>query len=190
MLPPIGIRRFTLTTALVLLAVVTPRPYALRPAATGPSLHPAVVFARAAGVAPDAVATLNEQYGGALLLASEIYEGIDLVLHRADGEPDYDLVVRPNARTDRIRVWVAGAERLEIDDHGDLVVHKRGRRIRQPRPIAYQDTPAGRIDVRADFRIGPDGDVRFAVGKYDRDRPLVISPSLSFPAPLTGTPQE
>ena len=64
-------------------------------------------------------------------------------------------------------------------ESGDLFVRGGGRLIRQERPRAHQDTPRGRVEVQADYRIGPDGDVRFAVGSYDRSRPLVIEPMLT-----------
>ena len=163
---------------MVLLAIITPASSSTRGPAddagvAGPSVIPHVVFGAEEERAPD-VPLLDALYGDVVLLASHVYEGIDLIVRRS-GAAAYGFVIRPNAAADRLRLSMAGAERLEIDEHGDLIVHQRGRAIRRHRPRAHQQTPSGPVEVRADYRIGPDGDVRFALGPYDRSRALVIA---------------
>lgn len=129
----------------------------------------------------------DEQYDDAVLLASRVYEGIDLIVREAPVHAAYGFAIRPYARANRIRLSMTGAERLEIDEDGDLLVHHGGRSIRQQRPRAHQDTPGGRVEINVEYRVGPDGDVRFAVGQYDRSRALIIHPMLTFPTRLTAT---
>jgi hypothetical protein len=187
-LPIVGMRRTIVTSLMVLLAIITPASSGTRQPATLPdrmSLDAAPALGAGLLLAdtdrtPDRVDTrlLQERDSDAVLLASEVFPGVDLVIRRG-GDSAYAFVIRPYARPDAIRLSMAGAERLEFNGDGDLLVQQAGRLIRQERPRAHQETPRGSVEVQADYRIGPDGDVRFAVGPYDRSRPLVIEPRLT-----------
>ena len=52
-----------------------------------------------------------------------VYQGIDTVWQgKADGEMQYDFVVEPNANPNQIEWEIEGAESVEIDEKGDLLI--------------------------------------------------------------------
>ena len=117
----------------------------------------------------------------------EIYPGIDLVYYGRPRRLEYDFVVAPGADPGRIALAFDGAERVDVDEAGDLVAHTPVGDLRQPRPVVYQQTEGGRRDVDADYVLDADRRVRFRIGAYDASRPLVIDPVLAWSTYLGGT---
>ena len=104
------------------------------------------------------------------------YPGIDLVWHGRAGQIEQDFRLAPGADARRIRLAIRGA-RPEVTPEHDLVAGN----IRLHKPRAYQD---GReIACRYQLR---GRSVGFALGEYDRTRPLTIDPVLSFSTFLGG----
>jgi hypothetical protein len=115
-----------------------------------------------------------------------IYPGIDLVYYGAGARLEYDFVVAPGADPAAIALAVRGADRLGLDEAGDLVLARDGRELRIHRPVAYQDTAGGRVPVEARFRL--DGErVGFVLGAWDRARPLVIDPVVTYATYIGGS---
>ncbi|MBI2568088.1 MAG: SBBP repeat-containing protein, partial [Candidatus Schekmanbacteria bacterium] len=123
---------------------------------------------------------------------SQVYPGIDLVFHGQgeDGRLEYDFVVVPGGDPSVIGIRFAGAERVEIAESGDLVLHTPAGEIRQRRPVAYQQAGGERSEVSVRYDLGASEQgtlVALGVGEYDRERPLVIDPVLVFSTFLGGT---
>lgn len=117
-----------------------------------------------------------------------IYEGIDLAFYGALGRLEYDFVIAPGADPRRIRLQFDGVPRLALSEEGDLLL---GDRLRQHKPYAYQVAPDGsKTEVQARFALDAGRQVRFSVGTYDRARPLIIDPVLTYAAYLGGTGNE
>ena len=53
-----------------------------------------------------------------------------------------------------------------------------GRLWHHCRPVAYQETAGRRQLVASRYTVSAAGEVGFAVGSYDRSRPLVIDPQV------------
>ncbi|MDP9401780.1 MAG: SBBP repeat-containing protein [Actinomycetota bacterium] len=117
---------------------------------------------------------------------SEVYPGIDLLFHGARGQLEYDFVVSPHADPGVIALNFPG-QKPTVRANGDLVVQAGHTEIRQRQPTIYQDTGAGRHRVPGGFKVEGDDRVRFDVGSYDRSRPLVIDPVLSYSTFLGGS---
>ena len=66
-----------------------------------------------------------------------------------------------------------------MDDAGDLVISTAGGELRQHRPIVYQESDGGRRQIAGRYQLRG-GEVRFALGRYDRSQPLVIDPALTW----------
>jgi uncharacterized protein (TIGR03437 family) len=114
-----------------------------------------------------------------------IYPGIDLIFYGNQRELEYDLVLAPYADPARIQLSFSGADKLELAENGDLLLQMGGERLRQPRPVAYQTTPQGRVPVSATYRLHTN-QVRFELGAYDPRWPLVIDPLLLYSTYLGG----
>jgi hypothetical protein len=117
---------------------------------------------------------------------SGVYPGIDLVYHGTNRQLEYDFRVAPGADPGQIRLGISGADNVQVDEHGGLVVQAGDLVIRQPRPLVYQEIDGVRHDVEGDFVLSsavsspPSASggyqVGFAIGAYDASRPLVIDP--------------
>jgi hypothetical protein len=64
----------------------------------------------------------------------DLYPGVDLVYSTNGENLRYDILVAPGTNPEAITLAFEGAERLEIDDKGGLLVHTTAGSIRQPRP--------------------------------------------------------
>jgi hypothetical protein len=130
----------------------------------------------------------------------QVYPGIGLVYYGNQQQLEYDFVVAPGADPSAIRLKVSGAEHLEIDAAGDLLIRaaepgsaSSGFTLRQHKPFAYQEVNGVLREVASGFVVDPASGgrespvVRFAVAAYDPAFPLVIDPVLSYSTYLGGS---
>src|SRR6266705_4073769 len=117
----------------------------------------------------------------------DLYPGIDLVYYGNQRQLEYDFVVRPAADPRRIALVFRGAQRLEVDPQGDLVLHTAAGAIRQRKPIIYQEVAGRRVEIRGDYVLGDGQRVGFHVAAYDTSLPLIIDPVLSYSTYLGGS---
>lgn len=110
----------------------------------------------------------------------EAWKGIDMVWHRNQSNLEYDFVVKPGASPSRVRFQLTGAEKLHIDDAGNLVAQTTVGDAIQKAPVIYQDTQEGRRTIPGKFVLKSDDEVGFEVSDYDRSKPLVIDPLLVY----------
>ncbi|HEY6370331.1 MAG TPA: SBBP repeat-containing protein, partial [Candidatus Sulfotelmatobacter sp.] len=112
---------------------------------------------------------------------------VDVAYYGQGPQIEYDFVLGPHADSRRIQLKIEGADQIQIDDAGDLVLTVGGSRILQRRPVVYQDTAAGRKRVEARYlRLGRDR-VGFQIGRYDSRKALVIDPALVFSTYFGGS---
>lgn len=112
----------------------------------------------------------------------DVYPGIDLVFYGNQQKLEYDLVVAPGADPKVVALDFDGADRLEIDARGDLVIHAAGLTVRQHKPVAYQPIGSAMRPVPVSYVLKGDRQVGFAVDRYHASLPLVIDPVLDLAA--------
>jgi hypothetical protein len=118
---------------------------------------------------------------------SEVYPGVDLVYYGNQRQLEYDFVVAAGADPSVIRIDFKGLNPPRIDDQGDLRLTGGADEVVVRKPVAYQETGDGqRSPVEARFVIGDASAVGIALGSYDRTRPLVIDPILTYSSYLGG----
>src|SRR6185369_16679259 len=115
---------------------------------------------------------------------NQIYRGVDVVYYGAGRQLEYDFKVAPGAGYKAIRVRFDGADRVAVNDSGELVIDTAEGALRQHRPFAYQFSNGVTRAVSCRYTIKR-GTVAFAVEQYDARLPLVIDPVLSY-ATLLG----
>ena len=120
----------------------------------------------------------------------EVYPGIDLVYYGNQRQLEYDFVVAPGADPERIVLGFQGAERLEINAEGELVLHAAGGAIRQRVPVIYQEIDGVRTKIEGRYVLKDAHRVGFQVAAYDQSRPLVIDPTLVYSTYLGGSGDE
>ena len=118
-----------------------------------------------------------------------LYPGIDLVFYGNAGRLEYDFTVAPGADPSHIRIALEGAERIALNERGDLVIAFAGSEVAFLRPSIYQDSKNGRHAVTGGYRLSKKT-VRFQVGSYDHTLPLTIDPVLTYATFFGGASDE
>jgi hypothetical protein len=115
-----------------------------------------------------------------------IYPGIDLIYYGNQAQLEYDFVVAPGADPRQIELAFAGAQDIAIAANGDLVLSTAVGELRQAAPQIYQELDGKRIPVEGGYVRLSDRKIGVHVASYDRNRPLVIDPTLSYSTFLGG----
>jgi len=125
----------------------------------------------------------------------DVYLGVDLVYYGNQGQLEYDFVIAPGADPAVIRLDFAGAEKLELDAEGELVMNIAGEQVRMRKPVIYQERDGKREEISGGYALlsheAEEGEglhqVGFRLGRYDTGRPLVIDPVLVYSTYLGGS---
>ncbi len=123
----------------------------------------------------------------ASMLERELYPGVNLVYHgNQGGQLEYDFRVAPGIDPSVIRLAFEGQRGLSVDPAGNLVVRLPRGELVQPRPFAYQIIDGSRRTAEVSYALSGN-QVRLAMGSYDRSRPLVIDPVISYSTYIGGS---
>ncbi len=143
----------------------------------------------------------------------QVYKGVDLIYYGNQRQLEYDFKVAPGADPKTIRLRFAGANDIELDDHGDLLLHTTSGDVRLHAPITYQEINGVRHEIASRYvlRESPKSKVQspksesgtldighwtldsseksvgFEVAAYDNTKPLVIDPVLVYLTYLGGS---
>ncbi|HET9866492.1 MAG TPA: SBBP repeat-containing protein, partial [Nitrospira sp.] len=115
-----------------------------------------------------------------------VYPGVDLVYYGNQQQLEYDFIVRPGTDPDIIALSFEGADQLEVDAQGELVLRAGSGEIRQRKPLIYQEVDGARHEVAGSYRLKGRNTVGFQLADYDASRPLVIDPVLVYSTFLGG----
>jgi hypothetical protein len=111
----------------------------------------------------------------------DVWPGINLAFHGHSGTLEFDLDLAPGADPSQVVLRLAGAHAVRADGRGGAVISGPAGTVRLAAPHALQ---AGRAVLS---RLVITGDsIRLALGAYDRNRPLVVDPSLVYLTSLGG----
>ena len=117
-----------------------------------------------------------------------VVAGIDLLVYGNGREIEYDWLVAPGVDPSAIQYSFRGAQSVQLDSNGDLVIQAGGSEVRHGAPFLYQDLDGVRRQVDGSFVMARDGSVGFRVGAYDRQRPLIVDPQIVYRTALSGPP--
>jgi hypothetical protein len=115
-----------------------------------------------------------------------IYPGVDLVYYGHGGNLEYDWILSPGADSRKIRLMFDGADNLQIDKQGDLVITLGKTEYRHRKPVVYQEITGKRILVAVTWTL-QGKTASFRIGPYDHERALVIDPVLIYSTYIGGT---
>jgi hypothetical protein len=188
-----------LTAGEAVLALESPRPTSLRLRLEGANPRP-----RVAGVEelPGKVSYLlgsdpaewrTDVPTYARVKYRDVYPGVDLVYYGNPREIEYDFIVAPGADPGCIALAFEGADRMELDGDGNLVLHTAAGEVVQRAPRIYQEIDGARRSIPGGYVIRETPHpqqsaprVTFHVGEYDPRHPLVIDPVLVYSTYLGG----
>jgi uncharacterized protein (TIGR03437 family) len=116
---------------------------------------------------------------------AQIYPGVDLVFYGNQRQLEYDFVVAPGADPNRIAWKIDGAQ-AAVDAAGNLALDAANGLATFEKPLVYQMEGGRKTTVAGAFVVAGN-QVRFNIGRYDRSKPLIIDPVLSYASYLAGT---
>jgi hypothetical protein len=116
---------------------------------------------------------------------ADVYPGIDLAFYGGAGGLEYDITVSPGVDPHAITLNFTGADGVEVNGQGDLVVHTAVGDVVQSKPYAYQEVNGRRQEVVSGF-VQTGSDVHFHIGAYDPGRPIIIDPVIIDYSTLLG----
>ena len=115
-----------------------------------------------------------------------IYPGIDLIYYGNQRQLEYDFVVAPGADPNNILLGFDGADKIEVDGKGDLVIHFTTEQTRMLKPFIYQEVDGVRQEIDGNYVLKGKQLVGFDVAEYDAVEPLIIDPVLTYASYLGG----
>lgn len=116
-----------------------------------------------------------------------IYRGVSLSFYGNGEELEHDFRVDPGADPSQIAFRIDGPSEMRISPDGNLEIHSAHGVLTLRKPIAYQMLAQRRQPVDAKFLLSSGNRVRFAIGTYDTERPLIIDPVYVFSSYLGGS---
>ncbi len=116
----------------------------------------------------------------------ELYPGINLTYYGNQQQLEYDFAIAPGADPRAIAIHFDGADKVAVNEAGELTLRLGPEEIRQPQPTLYQMVAGVRKGVTGGYQLRDARTVRFSVGQYDQRLPLVIDPVLSYSSYLGG----
>ncbi len=119
-----------------------------------------------------------------------LYPGVNAVFHGNPGRLEFDFEVVPGANASKIALDIVGGRPLRLDGDGNIVLgvgkHGRGGEVTLGKPAVYQQIAGERREIPGRFVMRSRHRIGFELGAYDRSRPLVIDPSISYSTYLGG----
>ncbi len=119
---------------------------------------------------------------------SGVWNGIDVVFHGRRDVIEYDFEVRAGAQVETIQFALTGADQLEIDGDGNLIVTANGRRHTHRAPKVFQLGEDRRMDLPGRFVLRGGDRVGFEVDGRDSSLPIVVDPEVVYLTDFFGGP--
>ena len=105
---------------------------------------------------------------------SNVYPGIDVLIHYDMGCPRYDFIILPGAEPKKIKMKISGANSLILNNN-ELLINGLLGQYRHKQLFAYQDYNGIRHRINCNFSI-ENNIISFNTGKYNKQYSLIIDP--------------
>jgi hypothetical protein len=119
-----------------------------------------------------------------------IYPGVDLVFYGNGRQLEHDFIVAPGADYSQIALKLDGAQSISVETNGSAKIETAVGELRLSSPTIYQVSDGQRYPVEGRLHLKEPGLISFEVGPYDKKRPLIIDPVLSYSTYLAGSQSE
>jgi hypothetical protein len=126
------------------------------------------------------------------VIYTDLYPGICLSYSGTGRELKGTYTVSPGADPSRIGWRYKGAKEISVDHAGNLHVQlaerdsKSAGELIEHAPVAWQEIEGRHVAVTASYKVTGKMAAGFKLSAYDRNRPLVIDPILSYSTYLGG----
>lgn len=115
-----------------------------------------------------------------------LYNGINMHVSSEEGSIKYEFIATPGSNTDQVKMNYEGADGLQVNKAGNLIIKTSVGDVTELKPFAYQYVNGQRIEVPCNYKL-KDGHITYRFPKdYDHALNLVIDPTVVF-ATFTGS---
>jgi hypothetical protein len=110
-----------------------------------------------------------------------LYDGIDLRYYTNEKGLKYDFIVSPGADVENIRLKYIGAEKLEIDNRGNLIIKTLIKDLKDNDLYIYQNEDGFQQKIKGKFVKYDEFEYGFSVESfYNREKPIIIDPVIKL----------
>jgi hypothetical protein len=125
------------------------------------------------------------------IVYSDLWPGIDLVYSGTADRLKYSFLVKPGADPEQIRLAYRGVKGVRLNEAGQLDIETAVGGFKDDTPYAYQEVEGRRVGIDVAYSLDRMSDGRphrygFALGSYDRGKPLVLDPAVLVYAGFIG----
>jgi hypothetical protein len=107
----------------------------------------------------------------------DVYKGTDVRYYpAADGSLEYDIICKPGSDPRQVAIEFKGIDKLRVNDRGELVMSSSLGEMTYPAPYVYQRVNGRESEISSAYVVEGDNILRFQLGAYAKDQPLVIDP--------------
>lgn len=106
-----------------------------------------------------------------------LYDGIDLIYTGGQAKIKYEFIVLPGANHKDIKLVYGGADSLNLDKKGNLIIATQIGKLKDEKPFVYQVIDGKKSSVAASFKINKNS-VGFMVDSHNPTLPLHIDPAI------------
>ncbi len=121
---------------------------------------------------------------------TEIYPGTDLRYYGTQGHLEYDFLVKAGADPGQIRFEVQGANQVQVEDDGTLLLQTDAGELHLEAPQVYQETSSGRVPIAGGYVLESGNQIGFHLAQHDPTAPVVIDPVLIYSTYFGGEGNE
>ncbi|MGA8271225.1 MAG: choice-of-anchor D domain-containing protein [Candidatus Sulfotelmatobacter sp.] len=116
-----------------------------------------------------------------------VYPGIDLLYYGNHQQLEYDFAISAGADPGQIQFEIGGANQIELDTAGNLVLQTNSGELHFQTPAIYQESQGQRVPLPGAYVMNDATHIAFHVAQYDSSKPLVIDPVLVYSTYLGGS---
>lgn len=115
------------------------------------------------------------------VIYENVYPGTDLRIYLNQLKLKYEFILKPGADASRICLRYDGAERIALNEAGQVTVKTSVGEFKEAQPYSFQRSGARTTEVASAFRLSDDHKIRFDLPQgYNKSEPLTIDPELIF----------
>ncbi|MBI3406826.1 MAG: tandem-95 repeat protein [Planctomycetes bacterium] len=128
----------------------------------------------------------NAPGGYSQLWYQSVYTGIDESFEATADTVTFHFFIQPLADPNQIVLSYTGAESLQLDTEGNLLIQTPSHYLLQTAPVAFQEIDGGFQLVESSYVLDEYGQLRIHLGDYDPSQVLAIDPIIQPQPPIAN----
>jgi gliding motility-associated-like protein len=110
----------------------------------------------------------------------DLYDGVNWLVYGPSFFPKHELILLPGVNPNMISFTIEGADEINIDKKGNLVIHTTVGEIQELKPVAWQIINGKKKKVSCEFYFIERSQIGYKLKNYNPEFELIIDPLLIF----------